>query len=350
MRSTLRSLLKMVFFLLFGLLILWLLYNNLNAKYLEDCQLKGISPDQCSLIDKVYQDFRSANPFWLVVICISFFISNISRSLRWQQLLSSLGYQTRWQNSFHCVMLAYFANLGFPRLGEVVRAGTFAKYEDIPFEKVMGTVAVDRIIDLFCFGLVFLLALLLQYDLLWNYISSNARINLGGNGVLMILLLAGAVIGFWMVWQYREKLRQNAFLNRIARTVKGFLEGVRSLQRVKNKPLLVFHSVNIWLMYFLMTYLCFKAFTPTAHLDPMAGLLIFVFGSLGMIIPTPGGMGSYHALVIAGLALYGINQNDAFSFAMIIFFTINIFGNILFGIIALILLPGYNRSYQPVRT
>src|SRR5690606_10526753 len=138
------------------------------------------------------------------------------------------------------------------------------------------TVAVDRIIDLFCFGLVFLLALLLQYDLLWNYISSNARINLGGNGVLMILLLAGAVIGFWMVWQYREKLRQNAFLNRIARTVKGFLEGVRSLQRVKNKPLLVFHSVNIWLMYFLMTYLCFKAFTPTAHLDPMAGLLIFV--------------------------------------------------------------------------
>jgi uncharacterized membrane protein YbhN (UPF0104 family) len=102
-------------------------------------------------------------------------------------------------------------------------------------------------------------------------------------------------------------------------------------------------------MYFLMTYFCFKAFEPTAHLGALAALLIFVFGSLGMIIPTPGGMGSYHALVIAGLMLYGINQNDAFSFAMIIFFTINIFGNILFGIIALILLPGYNRHYQPVR-
>ena len=102
-------------------------------------------------------------------------------------------------------------------------------------------------------------------------------------------------------------------------------------------------------MYYLMTFLCFRAFDPTAHLGPLAGLLVFVFGSLGMIIPTPGGMGSYHALVIAALVLLGINQNDAFSFAMIIFFTINIFGNILFGIIALILLPNQNRNYQPVR-
>ena len=77
--------------------------------------------------------------------------------------------------------------------------------------------------------------------------------------------------------------------------------------------------------------------------------MVFVFGSLGMIIPSPGGMGSYHALVIAALALYGVDVNDAFSFAMIIFFTINIFGNILFGILALIHLPGYNQSYQPAR-
>ena len=131
--------------------------------------------------------------------------------------------------------------------------------------------------------------------------------------------------------------------------IGGFAEGLRSLQKVENKGILLLHTVTIWLMYFLMTFLCFKSFAPTAHLGPMAGLMIFVFGSLGMIIPTPGGMGSYHALVMAGLALYGIDQNDAFSFTMIIFFTINIFGNVLFGLIALFLLPGYNRRYQPTR-
>lgn len=341
----------MFVFLLFGITILWFLYHDLNASYLADCTLKGIPEDECSLIDKVVSDFKSTHLFWLVVICICFFISNVSRSLRWQQLLHSLGYHTRWPNSFHCVMIGYFANLGLPRVGEVVRAGTFSRYESIPFEKVMGTVAMDRIIDLLCFGVVFLLALMLQYDLLWNYLAENADLSFAK--VLTsplffytgMLFLAIALIA----WMLRNRLLAMPLVMRLIKTAEGFVEGLKSLRKVENKPLLIIHSITIWLMYYLMTYLCFNAFDPTAHLGPLAGLLVFVFGSLGMIIPTPGGMGSYHALVIAGLVLYGIDQNDAFSFAMIIFFTINIFGNILFGLIALLVLPGYNRSYQPAR-
>lgn len=340
----------MFVFLLFGLTILWFLYHDLSAKFLAECQLKGIPDAQCSLVEKVVQDFRSTKVIWLVIICFCFFISNISRSIRWQQLLSPLGYQTRWINSFHCVMLAYFANLGLPRLGEVVRAGSLAKYEKIPFEKVMGTVAVDRIIDFISFVVVFLLALVLQYDLLWNYIVDHASFNFTSlqNRYFLAVMGIGMLTGA-LIWKFWHQLLQHSLMKRIIRAGVGFMEGLRSLSKVQNKSLLIFHSVNIWAMYFLMTYFCFKAFEATAHLGPLAGLLIFVFGSLGMIIPTPGGMGSYHALVIAGLVLYGINQNDAFSFAMIIFFTINIFGNVLFGIIALISLPGYNRNYQPVR-
>ena len=90
----------MLFFLAFGLTILWFLYNDLNSSYLAECQLKGIPESECNLVDKVLDDFRSAHIFWLVIICLCFFISNISRSLRWQQLLESLGYSTRWSNAF----------------------------------------------------------------------------------------------------------------------------------------------------------------------------------------------------------------------------------------------------------
>lgn len=341
----------MLFFLLFGLTILWFLYHDLNASYLADCQLRGIPEAQCSLIKKVMDDFRSTHLWWLVVICICFFISNVSRSLRWQQLLKSLGYSTRWGNSFHCVMLGYFANLGLPRLGEVVRAGTFSRYESIPFEKVMGTVALDRIIDLICFGVVFMLALSLQFDLLWTYLGEHAELRLA-ESITGVWFLTGGILFAGIIsiaWWWRKKWLDLPVIKKVLRAGKGFWEGLRSLDKVENKPLLVLHSINIWMMYFLMTYLCFKAFDPTASLGPLAGLMVFVFGSLGMIIPTPGGMGSYHALVIAALLLYGINQNDAFSFAMIIFFTINIFGNILFGLIAILVLPGYNSKYQPVR-
>jgi len=55
-------------------------------------------------------------------------------------------------------------------------------------------------------------------------------------------------------------------------------------------------------------------------------------------------MGTYHFLVTAGLMLYGVNGADGFSFANILFFTIQIFGNIIFGILAMVMLPFLNRG------
>lgn len=109
----------------------------------------------------------------------------------------------------------------------------------------------------------------------------------------------------------------------------------------------MFHSVVIWLMYFLMTYLCFFAFGPTAHLGLMAGLLVFVFGAFGIVIPSPGGMGTYQIAVTAGLVIYGVGRADAFAFSNICFFTINLFCNIGFGLLGYLLLPLLNKNYQP---
>ena len=95
-----------------------------------------------------------------------------------------------------------------------------------------------------------------------------------------------------------------------------------------------------------MTYLCFFAFEPTSHLGLKAGLLVFVFGAFGFVIPAPGGMGSYHVLVMAALALYGINQIEAFSFVNIAFFSVQIFCNILFGLLALAVLPAINKEVR----
>jgi len=106
----------------------------------------------------------------------------------------------------------------------------------------------------------------------------------------------------------------------------------------------VFHSILIWFCYFAMTYVIFFAFKPTEHLGPVAGLVVFVFGTLGIVFPSPGGMGSYHFLVEEGLTLYGVGEADAFSFANIMFFSVQLFCNVLFGILALIILPIYNKT------
>jgi uncharacterized membrane protein YbhN (UPF0104 family) len=97
-------------------------------------------------------------------------------------------------------------------------------------------------------------------------------------------------------------------------------------------------------MFFLQCYWNLKAFEPTAELSAGAALMIFVFGTLGFVIPSPGGMGTFHALCIAGLSLYGVAGGDAFSYANIAFFTIQIFYNVVGGVLALVLLPIINKK------
>ena len=108
------------------------------------------------------------------------------------------------------------------------------------------------------------------------------------------------------------------------------------------------HTIVIWTMYYLMMYLCFFAYAHTSGLSPMAALLAFTFGTFGMVIPSPGGMGTYQYAVTAALVIYGVGNADAFAFSNIIFFTISLFCNIIFGVLAYILVPIYNKGYEPV--
>lgn len=329
---------------------MYYVFNQQNIAFQEQCRLDGISADECSLTQKLIDDFKSANFFWLFLMMVCFTISNISRSIRWNQLLHTLGYQPKLSNSFFTVMLSYFTNLGISRGGEVIRAATLAKYEHMSNSKVMGTVVVDRIFDMVLFGAFILLALVTGFDTLWNFIETNASEKFGDQAALGTYVLVGLGICFlfaFTLYSIRGRFRNFSIYGKLRIKIKAFMEGMKTYRYVKNKGWFWFHSILIWVCFFLMTYFCFFAFAPTANLSIQAALMVFVFGSLGIIIPTPGGMGTYHALLIAGLGMYQINSSDAFSYANIIFFTIQIFYNIVFGIISLILLPIMNKGYVP---
>jgi hypothetical protein len=118
---------------------------------------------------------------------------------------------------------------------------------------------------------------------------------------------------------------------------------LKSVLKLKNPGLFSVYSVGIWIMFYLQCWFNLMAFPPTAHLGASAALMVFVFGTLGFVIPSPGGMGTFHALCIAGLALYGINGSDGFSYANIAFFAVQIFYNFVAGFLALYLLPKLNK-------
>lgn len=349
MNKNLANALKFIVFIGVGFGILYLLYTSQQAAFLEQCRLDGVPEDECSLLDKLIADFRSASPFWLLMTLVAFSISNLSRAIRWNMMLRTFGNTPRLINAFLTINLGYFANLGFPRIGEVIRAATMSRYEKISLERVVGTIVVGRTIDVIMLMIITGIALLLGREKLWN--KALELVDLGDKvDTLQTLAIIGAVAGLAVLslaWWQRARIMGSAIGQKVLGVLRGFGEGMRTAFRVENTPLFLVHSVNIWVMYILMTYFIILAFSPTAGLSLEAALVTFTAGGWGIVIPSPGGMGTYHFLTGEALQLYGISSLNAFSWANIGFFTINIGCNVLIGAAALVLLPWINRDYSP---
>ncbi len=348
-RTYLIQFLKFLFFLSIGLGILYLVYRSQNTAFQADCATKGTPVEQCSLARKVINDFKGVHYGWILMVLVAFTISNLSRALRLNMLLHSLGARPRLINTFLTTVLGYFSSLAIPRLGEVVRAATLAQYEKIPVEKVMGAVVVDRVMDVLCILIVTVLALVLEAGPIWDFFDQQVRLEerLGGVGNLALwaALLGGGLA--LLLYLLRKPLRRSAVFQRIWRMALGFWQGINTVRQLKNPGLFLLLTANIWVMFFLMTVLCFWAFDPTAHLGWRAALTVFVFGSWGVVVPSPAGMGTFHFMAQQALGIYGVGGDDGFSWANISFFSVNIGSNMLIGLSSLILLPIINRHYHP---
>lgn len=349
MKLRFADLLKFILFLSIGGIILYLVFKNQNEAYQLECAAKGIPSTSCNLLDKLIADFSRVKIGWLLVVLCCFMLSNLSRMERWRILLGGLNYQVKWYNAFGAVLIGYFANLGLPRMGEVVRAGVLARNENLPVETAMGTIVIDRLLDVLSLLIIMGFAFLLEYETLINFIAGNQNNEAGSSGTGGSMLGYLFVIGLGLLalaWWQRERILATSLGQRIWKMAKGFLSGLASIKMVKKPFALLFHSINIWFMYFLMAWIGLWAFPPTAHLGPVTGLMVFVFGSLGIVIPSPGGMGTFHFFATEALKIYGVSGEDAFSFANITFFSVNLGCNIITGLLALLLLPILNNAYN----
>ncbi|CAN5598442.1 lysylphosphatidylglycerol synthase transmembrane domain-containing protein [soil metagenome] len=295
--------LRYLIFLGIGALLLWLTFRD------QDFGL-------------VLEKIKHANPWWLLLSVVLGILALVSRAMRWRQLMEPLGYKPRLLSTFNAVMFGYMANMAIPRLGEISRCGALNKSEEIPFDKLVGTVIVERIADVIMLLISILMVTILEFDLLGGFLKEHIfgpiMEKIAGSpvlvGIVVIILIAGVatVIGI---------LRMNnppALVIRIQKLLAGIFQGVKSITKLKNKGLFLFHSVFIWVMYFLVTFVCFPALESTAHLDASAALFVMVIGGIAMTAPVQGGIGVYHLLVSAGLTLYAVSESDGIVFATMV--------------------------------
>ncbi len=344
MKSFLKTILRFLFFLGIGVAILYWLYTSQESAYQIYCAENNIAPEDCSLLGKLYEDFSNIKYRWIFLVLAFYMISNVSRMLRWMMMLRSIGHPTKFKTAFIATMTGYFINSLIPRAGELARPGYVTFIDKTPLEKILGTIAVERAIDIFFLALFIGFGFILEFDMLYGFVSKNMSVP--GGGILgnpFILFLMGAgILTLVLGFIYRKKLRQNKIFKFIEDKLKGVWEGIMSVRKVDRPFLFILHSINIWVMYYLMTYVTFFAFSPTEALPPATGLIVFIFGTLGIVIPSPGGLGAYQYLVTTCLhQFYNLDYADAFSFSNIAFWPIYCL-NIVVG---LLLLPFVGKYF-----
>jgi uncharacterized membrane protein YbhN (UPF0104 family) len=295
----------------------------------------------------VWEKVRHADLFWVSVSIILGILALIIRAVRWKQLIEPLGYQPGVYNTYNAVMVGYLANMAIPRLGEISRCGALSKAEKVPFDKLIGTVIVERVSDVLMLIVSILFVGFMESGTLSGFLLDQVwtplQKGMSGNPLIPVIaavVLLGGIL--FIAWLFRMKNPPKMVVKIIA-LIKGVIEGLKSIRKLRSKTLFIVYSCAIWILYLLMTYVCFFALPATSGLDIGAGLFVTVLGGIGMTAPVQGGIGVYHLLVSQGLVLFGLSAADGIAFAMLVH-TSQTLMLIILGFISLLSLFFFSRK------
>ena len=320
-----KKVLQVVFPLLLGAFILVWVYRDFNFQRVGEVLTGGM-------------DYG-----WIAVSLVFGVFANLFRGWRWKLALEPLGEYPRTSHCVYAIFISYASNLVIPRVGEVTRCGVLSKYDGVSFSKSLGTVVSERMIDTLCVGMITGLVLLSQMPVFATFFAETgtnvgryAEVLTSGHFYRIILCaLAILVLGFFLI-------RNIALFAKLKGILQNVWQGVVALKDIKHIPLYIIYTVGIWACYFLEFYLAFYAFGFSAHLGVSAGLVMFVVGTLAVIVPTPNGAGPWHFAVMTMMMLYGVGKEDAGIFALLVH-GIQTFLLILLGIYGLSALPFTNK-------
>lgn len=301
MKKILNNTIKILFPLLLGAVILYWIYRDFDFS-------------QLSL------GLRNMNWWWFAVSLFFGILSHAIRGWRWRLTLAPLGYIPRNDVCVYSIFIAYAANLIVPRVGEVSRCVVLDRFEKVPFAQSLGTVVSERLIDTLMVVIITMVAVLLQWPVFTQFIANafGASEDVGNSGQFNenIIILSVSLVAILLLLLFL--MRKMSLWSKLKSFIARFWEGMSTLAKMKNLPLFIFETVGIWFCYFMQFYLCFFCFSFSSSLSLFAALLLFVGGSIAVVVPTPNGAGPWHFAIMSFMMLYGVCEGDAQLFALVV--------------------------------
>ncbi len=292
---------KVIFPILLGGLILWWMYRGEDFDHI------------CLILTE------EMNWTWMLLSFPFGILAQMFRGWRWKQTLEPVNEHVRASTSIHAVFISYAASLVIPRIGEFMRCGVLKRYDGISFSKSLGTVVTERAVDTLIVMLYSGLILLLEMSTFGSFFKkTGTSLDRILSGFSPTGWLVTFVCGIAVLILLHLLLKNFSIYNKVKMTLTGIWEGILSLKKVRNLPLYLFFSVGIWVNYFLHYYLTFFCFDFTSSLGIGCALVSFVVANFAVIVPTPNGAGPWHFAIKTMLILYGVVDEQALVFVLIV--------------------------------
>ena len=256
---------------------------------------------------ELWDAMTGISPVWAAVMCIATLGTLGLRAWRWLVLMRPFAPQVSNLNASLALAICYAANVVVPRSGEVLRCVSLKWTTGASISALMATIVVERILDLFWIIVLFWLIVYIDMALPVLWLPAGAD-----RDTIGLLALAGCLVALSalvLVSVYREKILagMRPLLGRLAwgrgervlQILETFIDGLSALRQ---QPIAYFEilvsSVLLNAAYVFIIYAAFIGMDlhHTYNLDAAAALVVMAISSIGVIIPTPGAIGSYHLL------------------------------------------------------
>ena len=295
------QMLKIVLPLLLGGAILYWMYRDFDFQHISHVL------------------WHEMNWTWMLLWFPFGILAQTMRGWRWKQTLEPMKMNVRSSVSTNAIFLSYAASLIVPRVGEFTRCGVLKRWEGVSFSKALGTVVTERAVDTLTVLLYSGIILLFQLSTFGTFFRKTGT---SLDHILSSFSLTGwfvtIVCGAAALLLLHLLLKNLSIYNKVKTTLADIWEGVLSLRNIRSLPLYLFYTVGIWGCYFLHFYLTFFCFDFTASLGLGCALVAFIVGNFAVIVPTPNGAGPWHFAVKTMLILYGVQDEQALYFVLIV--------------------------------
>ncbi len=268
-------------------------------------------------VSQAIRALRGASPWWVTGGALVTLLGYYFRALRWSDILSP---RTRPPigRLFSAIMVGFLAINTLPaRLGELVRAYVLGRTEKISTAMVLGSLAVERVLDLVWLGIFWGLCLLVTPVPEWFRWSGYLAIAGGAviGAIIWGLHSAGSRTSDWSRWPIFSRIPARVMSAAVS-ALPNFGAGLQVFGRPGDLIRAFAWSGVIW----VTTGSVFLFVGESLGIKlPYWSIFILTFVvCVGISIPaSPGFIGVMEGAVVLGLSLLGVGGPEALALALL---------------------------------